>query len=111
VTQAVAVTRSFLCFALPPLAPLALDYQWVYASTKLVNQVNRNCNWGEWRSQEIHVLETVSACIRFVKSWSNRHGLSKFQQIEFIERIDTPDIPPNDIPSVLFDRFKSDSPK
>jgi hypothetical protein len=113
VTQAVSVARSFFCFSLPPLVPLPLDRLWIYALNRIVNQVNGNCNWEGWRSQVTHLLAVVSArrvCIPFIKSWSNCTALSKFQQINFIERIDTPDRSQNDIPSISFDRSKSDSP-
>jgi hypothetical protein len=36
--------------------------------------------------------------------------VSEFQQIEFIERIDTSDVPPNDIRSILFHSSKSTGP-
>jgi hypothetical protein len=101
------VALFFFCFGLP-IALLPLDYQWVYASNKLLHQVS--CNWEEWRSQETHLVEIVSACITLTKSWSNCPWLFKFQQINFIETIDTPDIPQKDIPPVFFDRSKSVSP-
>jgi hypothetical protein len=106
-TQAVAATRSFFCFGLLPLALLPLDYQWIYASSKLVNQVN--CLWEDWRDLETHSLRVVSVPIRLIKSWSDYLALSKFQQFDFIEKINTLDMPPNDIRSVLFDRSKSAS--
>jgi hypothetical protein len=42
-----------------------LDYQWIYASSKFVNQVNRN--WEDWRNQETLLLGVVSVSIQFIK--------------------------------------------
>jgi hypothetical protein len=94
-TQAVAVARSLFCFGLPSPTSLPLDYQWIYASSKFVNQVN--CNWEEWRNQEIHLLVIVPVCIELLKLWSHYTGLSEFQQIDFIEWIATLDMPPNNV--------------
>jgi hypothetical protein len=52
----------------------------------------------------------MSACIDFVKPLSNCFGLTEYQQINLIERIDTPDLPPNGIRSVRFERPGSTSP-
>jgi hypothetical protein len=78
----VAVAQSFFCFGLPSLAPLPLDYQWIYASSKLMNQVI--CNWEERINLEGHLLGVVPTCIQFIKSWWNYLALSKVQHIDFI---------------------------
>jgi hypothetical protein len=58
---------------------------------------------------------TLDSLVRLgIDKWSAARFLSNIsrhalQQIDFIERIDTPDILHNDIPSVLFDCSKSDS--
>jgi hypothetical protein len=65
-TQALAITQSFFGFGLLSLAPLPLNYQWVYVSSKLANQVI--CNWEEWINLETRLLGIVSAFIQVIKS-------------------------------------------
>jgi hypothetical protein len=80
---------------LQPDDPFPLDRQWICAINKLVNQVNHDLQ--DWRSQKAHILGVVSAFTELIKPLSNCPGLSESQQIDFIERIDGPDLPPNDI--------------
>jgi hypothetical protein len=58
-------------------------------------------------SQETHLLGVMSMCTGLIKSLSNGRGLPKFQQIDFVEKINNPDMHPNDIRSVLFNPSKS----
>jgi hypothetical protein len=60
-----------------------------------VNQINPHLQ--EWIIQEAHGLRVVSAFTKLIKPLSNCPGLSESQQIDFTERIDTPDMLPNDI--------------
>jgi hypothetical protein len=72
---------------------LPLDRQWIYASNKLLNPVDGMRQ--EWKSQETHLLAVVSGCFELLEALSNCPGMSAFQQIEFTDRIDFPDLPPN----------------
>jgi ATP-dependent exoDNAse (exonuclease V) alpha subunit len=47
----------------------------------------------------------ISAFTQPIKRLSNCPGLSEAQQIDFIEKIDRPDLPPNDIPILEGDPF------
>jgi hypothetical protein len=59
----------------------------------------------EWRSEEARSLGVVFALTELIKPLSNCLGLSEAQQNDFIEKIDTPDLPPNDIHISLGDPF------
>jgi hypothetical protein len=47
----------------------------------------------------------MSPFTELIKPSSNCHGLSEAQQIDFIEKTDTPDLPPNDIHILQGDQF------
>jgi hypothetical protein len=66
--------------------------------------VNRACHdLQEWRSQEAESLGVVFDGTSQIVS--NCPGLSEAQQLEFIEMIDTSDVPPNDIHTFEGDWF------
>jgi hypothetical protein len=68
-----------------------------------VNQINQHLQ--EWRTQEARSFGIGSAFAQLIKPLSNCPGLSEAQQIDFIEKIDTPDLPSNDIPVLEGDPF------
>jgi hypothetical protein len=68
-----------------------------------VNPVSHDLQ--EWRSQEAQSLGVVSALTELIKPLSNCPGLPEAQQLEFIEMIDTSDLPPNNIHTFEGDRF------
>jgi hypothetical protein len=103
VTKDVQTTQSFFCFGLQPDDPFPLDRQWIYAINKLANQINHDLQ--DWRSPKARILGVVSAFTQLIKPLSNCPGLSESQQIDFIERIDRPDLPPNDIHILKGDPF------
>jgi hypothetical protein len=108
VTRAVALAKPVFCFGLPPVLFLPLRRQCISASNNLMNQVN--CNWQEWRCQETRLLGIAPACTKLIKSLSRCPKLSEFQQIDFINRIDTPHMPPNDVRFVLIIRPNRPAP-
>jgi hypothetical protein len=61
-----------------------------------------------WRNQAVQSFGIVSAFTELVKSLVNCLGLSEAQQIDVINNLETPDLPPNDIhvlegePFILF---------
>jgi hypothetical protein len=59
----------------------------------------------DWRRQEAQSLGIVSAFTQLLTPLPNCPGLSEAQQVDFIERIDTPDLPPNDIELLKGDPF------
>jgi hypothetical protein len=95
VTKDVHSAQSLFCFGLQPDDRFPLDRQWICATNKLVNQVNHDLP--DWRSQKAHIFGVVSSFTKLIKALSNCPALSESQQIDFIERIDGPDLPPNDI--------------
>jgi hypothetical protein len=94
-------------FGPPPLTSLPFDCQWIYASHRLLNQVNGMLQ--EWKREVTHLLGVASACVELSEALSNCPTLATFQQIDFTERIDSPDLLPNYIRSVLSDLSKSTS--
>jgi hypothetical protein len=104
-SQSPSFSSVSVCRPLLPV-PLPLYHQWIHVSNELMNSVN--CNWQEWGSQETHLLG-VPACIELLKLLLNYPGLSEFQQFDFIERIYIHNGPPNDIPFIFFDLYKSNS--
>jgi hypothetical protein len=61
-----------------------------------VNQTNHHLQ--QWRIQEARSFGIISAFTQLIKPLSNCPGLSEAQQIDFIEKIDIPDLPSNDMP-------------
>jgi hypothetical protein len=103
VTGKIDVARDCLCSELEPDDPFPLDRQWICATNKLVNQVNHDLQ--EWRSQRAEYFGVVSAFTELIKSLCNCPGLPEAQQLEFIEMLDTSDLPRNDIHTFEGDRF------
>jgi hypothetical protein len=60
-----------------------------------VNQINHYLQ--QWRTQEARSFDIISAFTQLIKPLSNCPGLSEAQQINFTEKIDTPDLPSNNI--------------
>jgi hypothetical protein len=56
-------------------------------------------------SQEARSFGTISAFAQLIKPLSNCRGLSEAQQIDFIKKIDTPDLPSNNINVLEGDPF------
>jgi hypothetical protein len=103
VTNDVEIAQSSFCFSLRPHNPFPLDRQWICATNKLANHVN--CDLQQWRSQGAQLLGVVSAFTKLIKPLSNCPGFSESQQLDFVERIDITDLPPNDIHIVEGDPF------
>jgi hypothetical protein len=95
VTKEISAAHDFFCDELEPRDPFPLDCQWICATNKFMNQVNHHLQ--QWRTQETRSLGITSTFTQFIKPLSNCPGLSEAQQIGFIEKIDTPDLPLNDI--------------
>jgi hypothetical protein len=55
-----------------------------------------NHNLQKWRSQEAQSLDGASAFTELIKPLFTCLGLPEARQLDFIEMIDTPDMPPND---------------
>jgi hypothetical protein len=96
VTKKISAAHDFLCDGLEPYDPFPLDHQWICPTNKLVNQINHHLQ--QWRTQEVRSFGTISAFTQLIKPLSNCPGLSEAQQIDFIKKINTFDLPSNDIP-------------
>jgi hypothetical protein len=96
VTKEISVAHDFFCDGRKPHDPFPFDRQWICTTNKRVNQNNHYLQ--QWRTQKARLLGTISTFTRPIKPLSNCPGLSEAQQIDFIKKIDTPDLPSNDIP-------------
>jgi hypothetical protein len=95
VTQNIQTDQSFFCLRLEPHDPFPLDCQWICATNKLANQVIHD--FQQWRSKRAQSVGVVSALTPLITPLSNCPGLFESQQINFIKKIDTSDLPPNEI--------------
>jgi hypothetical protein len=95
VTQSIEIVQSFFYLGLEPHDPFSLDCQWTWATNKLVNQVKHD--FQQWRSHKAQLFAVVSAFTQLIKPLSNYPGLSESRQIDFIKKVDTPDLLPNEI--------------
>jgi hypothetical protein len=103
VTKEISAVHDFFCDGLEPHGPFPFDRQWICATNKLVSQINHHLQ--QWRTQEARSFGIMSAFTQLIKSLSNCPGLSEAQQIDFIEKIDTSDLPSNYIPILEGDSF------
>jgi hypothetical protein len=103
VTKEISAAHDFFCDGPEPQDPFPIDRQWICATNKLVNQMNYYLQ--QWRTQDARPFDIISAFTQLIKLLSNCPGLSEVQQINFIEKIDTPDLPSNDIPISEGDPF------
>jgi hypothetical protein len=90
VTKEISTAHDFFCDGLESHDPFPLDRQWIYATNKLVNQINHHLQ--QRMTQEARSFGIISAFTQLMKLLSNCPGLSEAQQIDFIEKIDTPDL-------------------
>jgi DNA polymerase III delta prime subunit len=95
VTDNVELALSFFCSGLRSDDPFPLHRQWICATNKLVNQINDRLQ--QWRSEKARLFGVVSALTQLIKPLPDCPGPSESQQLDSIERIDTPELPPNDL--------------
>jgi hypothetical protein len=103
VTKEISAFHDFFCGGLEPHNPFPLDCQWICATNKLGNQINHHLQ--QWRTQEARSFGIISAFTQLIKPSSNCPGLSEAQQIDFIGKIDMPDLSSNDISILEGDPF------
>jgi hypothetical protein len=66
VTREICAAHDLFCDGLEPQDPFPLDRQWIYATNKLVNQINHHLQ--QWRIQDGRSFGTVSAFTQLIKS-------------------------------------------
>jgi hypothetical protein len=93
VTHDIQVAQAFFCRGLEPGEIFPLDWQWICPTNKLAGQVNNSIQ--QWRGTEANYLGTICAMTELVTPLPESPGLTKCQQIDFIEKFDTPDLPPH----------------
>jgi hypothetical protein len=103
ITKEISAAHDFFCDGREPHDPFPFDRQWICATNKLVNQINHHLQQG--RTQEARLFGIISAFTQLIKPVSNCPGLSEAQQIDFIEKFDTLDLPSKDIRILEGDPF------
>jgi hypothetical protein len=103
VTKEISAAHNFFCEGLERHDHFPLDRQWICTTNKLVNQTNHHLQ--QWRTQDAQSFGIISAFIQLIQLLSNCPGLSKAQQINFIEKIDRLELPSNDVPILEGDLF------
>jgi hypothetical protein len=103
VTKDITAAHNIFCDGLELRDPFPLDHQWICAANKLVNQINHHLQ--QWRNQEARSFGIISAFTQLIKPLSNGLGLSETQQIDFIEKMNTLNLPSSDIPILERDPF------
>jgi hypothetical protein len=78
-----------------PHNPFPLDRQSICTTNKFGSQVNHDLQ--QWRSQKTRLLAVIPAFTLFTQPLPNCPGFSESHQLDVIEKIDTPDLPPNKI--------------
>jgi hypothetical protein len=76
-----------------PHNPFPLEHQQICTTNQSVHQLNLELQ--QWRSQGAQLLAAVSAFTELIIPLSNCAAFSECQQLNFIERINTPDLPRN----------------
>jgi hypothetical protein len=62
VTKNIDVAQDFSCSGTRPRDPFTFDRQWIFATSKLLNEVDNDLQ--QWRSQQAQSLGVVSAFLR-----------------------------------------------
>jgi hypothetical protein len=91
VTDDPGIAETFFCEGLQPEEPFPLDRQWICPTNKISGEVNACIQ--SWTSTRARFLGTISAVTDLLTPLPESPGLSACQQVDFIERFDTPDLP------------------
>jgi hypothetical protein len=103
VTDDLQCAQDFFCSEIRPEDIFPLDRQWICPTNRLVNEVNGHIQ--NWRSEMAEYLGTVYATTNLITPLPESPGLSICQQIDFIEKLDTPDLPMHAITFFRGDAF------
>jgi hypothetical protein len=95
VTSDYQIAEKFFCDGLSPADRFPLDRQWICATNMLASEVNKRIQ--SWRATSARFLGSIDAATELVTPLPESPGLSHCQQLDFLERIDAPDLPLNTI--------------
>jgi hypothetical protein len=88
-----AEAQNFLCDGLESTEPFPLDRLWIAPTNGLAEQVNQKLQ--AWRATPDTALGSVRSLAELIPDRKYNPGLSECRQSEFIEMIDTLDLPPH----------------
>jgi hypothetical protein len=80
-----------MCADLRPQDPFPLDRLWIAPTNQLAGEINQRLQ--EWRAGSACDLGILKALTQLVTLIKSNPRLDEAHQIDFIERIDTPDLP------------------
>jgi hypothetical protein len=96
VTQSLDTALSFFRDDVDPRDLFPLDRQWICATNKLAKEINILLQ--QWRQDGgARVLGTILAASEILTPLPNSPGLALPIQIDFVERLDMPDLPPSEL--------------
>jgi hypothetical protein len=91
VTRDLDEAERFCCEGVEPAQAFPPDRQWIWTINRFVADVNTRLQ--EWRKNGGTFLGHLHAVTDLITPLSETPGLSLCQQIDFIERFATPDLP------------------
>jgi hypothetical protein len=96
VTDDTEAAFRFFCAGVVAAQPFPLDRQWISPTNRLATEINRKVH--EWRrSGGARVLGICHARSELSEPVRPGHGLSLQHQMDYIEDVDLPDLPPSQL--------------
>jgi hypothetical protein len=92
-TQSTDDALAFMCADLRPQAPFPLDRLWIAPTNQMIGEINQRLQ--EWRAGTARDLGILKALTELVTPSQSNPRLDEGHKIDFIERIETPDLPPH----------------
>jgi hypothetical protein len=92
-TQSIDEALHFLCEGIMPENHFPLDRLWIAPTNRLAKEINERIQ--AWRSASARNLGTLRSLTRLINPFRSNPGLDEGHQIDFIETIETPDLPPH----------------
>jgi hypothetical protein len=80
-----------MCADLRPHEPFPVDRLWIAPTNQLAGEINQRLQ--EWRAGSARDLGILKAMTQLVTPIKSNPRLDEADQIDFIERIDIPDLP------------------
>jgi hypothetical protein len=90
-TQSIDNGLAFMCADLRPYVPFRLDRLWIAPTNQLAREINQRLH--EWRAGSARDLGILKALTKLVTAIKSNPSLDEAHQIDFIETVDTPDLP------------------
>jgi hypothetical protein len=92
-TQSVDEASNFLCDGISPAESFPEDRLWIAPTNRLAAEISQRIQ--AWRSSNPCDLGILRALTQLITPCKTNPGLNEAHQIDFIEKLDTPDLPPH----------------